>query len=218
MQLPRRRKFLWVFLLQTWRLVISRWLAVFAIKRMSDTKVKFTSPFGVAKYPHISSPDTKGKFADGKYKTKLILPIDDPGAVRFMAEIDAAVEKAHGAKGAQLYKPYEVDEEAGEVTFTLKTKYEPAIFDARNKQARGVHIGGGSVIRLMGSIVEYDKGVTCQCNQVQIRELNGFGTSGFDEDDGGYAYDPDDAAPTSGFGSGNDDGDNGGERNSALDV
>ena len=185
---------------------------------MSNQKVKFTSPFGVAKYPHISSPDTKGKFADGKYKTKLTLPIDDEGAVRFMAEIDAAAEEIHGAAGAKLYKPYEVDEEAGEVTFTLKTKYEPAIFDASNRKARGVHIGGGSVIRLMGNIVEYDKGVTCQFNQVQIKELNGFGTSGFDAVEDGYDYDPDDAMTNSSTSGNDDNGDASGKPNSALDV
>lgn len=159
---------------------------------MASNKVKFTSPFGVAKYPHISSPDTKGKYADGKYKTKLVMPIDDPAAVKFMEAVDKAAEELHGKAGAKLYKPYEVDEEGGEVTFIFKTKYAPAIFDSRNRPAKGVNVGGGSVIRLMGSFVEFDKGISAQFNQVQIKELNGFGTSAFDAVDDGYTFSDDD--------------------------
>lgn len=186
---------------------------------MASNKVKFTSPFGVAKYPHISSPDTKGKFADGKYKTKLIMALDDDAATRFMAVIDEAARALHGPKGDKLYKPYEVDEDAGQVTFVFKTKYAPAIFDSRNNAAKGVNIGGGSVIRLMGNIVEFDKGITAQFNQVQIKELNGFGASAFDEVEDGYAFEPDDG-DSSGFSDVSDDSssEGGNASRSALDI
>lgn len=177
-------------------------------------KVKFTSPFGVAKYPHISSPDTKGKYADNKYKTKLVLPIDDAGAVAFQKHIDDAASEIHGAKGASMYKPYEVDEEAGEITFTFKTQYAPAVFDSRGKPAKGVMVGGGSVVRVMGQLVEFDKGISAQFNQVQIKELNGFGVCGFDAVEDGYAYSPDDV--TESFS--NNTNDTGGDNAAALDI
>lgn len=165
-------------------------------------KVKFTSPFGVARYPHITKPDSTGQYADNKYKTKLVLPIDDPNAKAFMKMIDEAAVQLHGAKGAKLYKPYEVDEEADEVVFKFKTQYAPAIFDSRNKPLNGksVTVGGGSVIRLCGQIVAFDKGITAQFNQVQVRELTSFGQSAFDEVEGGFSgEDLDDADDTSDF-------------------
>lgn len=161
---------------------------------MSNTtnKIKLTTPFGVARYPHISSPDTKGKYADNKFKTKLVFPISDPAALAMVEEIKAAA--ASLGKGPKEYIPVTVDEEAGEIVLVTKTQYAPAIFDGRGNAAKGVQIGGGSVLRVLGNIVPYDKGVTLQMNQVQIKELNGFGTCGFDAVDDGYEYDPSDAA------------------------
>jgi len=131
-----------------------------------------------------------GKYADNKYKTKLVIPAGDPQAQAFVAVIDAAALAIHGAKGAKLYKPYVIDEEANTVTFIFKTNYEPAVFDGFNNAVKGVRIGGGSVLRLMGNFVEFEKGISAQFNQVQVKELNGAGTSGFDAIDDGYEYDP----------------------------
>lgn len=157
-------------------------------------KVKFTSQFGVARYPHISSPDSKGKYADNKYKTKLVFPIND-STMQMVATIKEAA--AQLGKTAKQYLPIEVDEEAGEIVLVTKSAYAPAIFDGKGNAAKGVQIGGGSVLRVMGNIVPFDKGVTLQLNQVQIKELNGFGTCAFDEVEDGYEFDPSDAsAPT----------------------
>lgn len=154
------------------------------------TKVKFVSPFGTAQYPHISSPDTQGKYADNKFKTKLVMPLGDPEAQAFIKTIDDAAITCHGPKGAKLHKPYVVDEDANTVTFTFKTTYQPGVFDGRNKPVPSTtHIGGGSVLRVMGNLVEYEKGVSAQMNQVQVRELNGPGVSAFDEVEGSYEYD-----------------------------
>jgi hypothetical protein len=159
-----------------------------------SNKVKFTTPFGVARYPHISSPDSKGKYADDKFKVKLVLPLGDPAAQSFIQSIKDAATALHGAKGLKLYMPFVEDEEANEAVFILKTKFAPAIFDGKGKPAKGVQVGAGSVIRLMGNIVPYDKGVTAQFNQVQIKELNGFGTCGFDAVEDGYEFDEADAS------------------------
>ena len=182
---------------------------------MANKKIKFTSPFGVAKYPHISSPDTKGKYADNKFKTKLVFDLSDDKAQAFVKACDEAAREIHGSAGDKLYKPYTVDEEAGTVEFTFKSQYAPAIFDAKNRSAQKANIGGGSVLRILGSFVEYDKGITAALNQVQIKELNSFGSSGFDAVDDGYEYDESDAAPASDF---NEDGGSDGDRKPALDI
>jgi hypothetical protein len=182
------------------------------------TKVKFTTPFGVARYPHISSPDTKGKFADDKYKTKLVFPIGDPAAQAFKTKIEEAAFEIHGKAGLKLYMPFVEDEDAGEIVFITKTNYAPAIFDSKGKQAPNLKIGSGSVLRLMGNIVGFEKGISAQFNQVQIKELNGFGECGFDAVEDGYEYDASDAvaddAADGDAGSGNEGAANG----SALDI
>lgn len=137
-----------------------------------------------------------GKFADNKYKTKLVLPAGAPEAQAFVKTIDAAAIEIHGAKGAKLYKPYVIDEDANTVTFIFKTNFEPTVFDARNNAVKGVRIGGGSVLRLMGNFVEFEKGISAQFNQVQIKELNGAGSSAFDAIEDGYEFDASDVRET----------------------
>lgn len=184
-----------------------------------STKVPFTTPFGTARYPHISSPDTQGKYADNKYKVKLVLPLGSPEAQTFISQIKEAATRLHGPKGLKLYMPFVEDEEANEAVFILKTQYAPSIFDSRGKPAKGVNVGGGSVIRLMGNIVEYDKGITMQFNQVQIKELNGFGTCAFDAVEDGYEFDPSDATYQTGQSAASDTGDTeGADSGSALDI
>jgi len=181
-------------------------------------KVKFVSPFGVAQYPHISAPDTVGKFADGKFKTKLVLPAGAPEAQAFVAKVDAAATEIHGAKGAKMYKPYVIDEDANTVTFTFKTQYAPAIFDSANNAVKDAKIGGGSVIRLLGQFVEFEKGISAQFNQVQIKELNGFGSSGFDAVDDGFVAQQDNSS--SGFQADDETAEaaTGAQANAALDI
>ena len=182
-----------------------------------STKVKITTPFGVARYPHISSPDTKGKYADNKFKTKLVMPLGSPEAQSLIAQIKEAATELHGKAGLKLYMPFVEDEEANEALFIAKTNYAPAIFDGKGKPAKGVNIGGGSVIRLLGNIVPFEKGITIQFNQVQIKELNGFGSCGFEEVEDGYEYDASDVDTSSTFAG--TDGDAAGTGNgSALDI
>jgi hypothetical protein len=185
---------------------------------MAATKVKFTSPFGAAKYPHISSPDTKGKYADNKYKTKLVMSLEDPEAVAFMVAIDEAATDIHGKAGAKLYKPYVADEESGEITFIFKTNFAPAIFDASNNEAPRLKIGNGSVLRLMGSLVGFEKGISAQFNQVQVRELNGFGSSGFDAVEGGYEYDQSDSMSAAAVAAASDTAGEGSSNASSLEI
>jgi hypothetical protein len=183
-----------------------------------SNKVKFTTPFGVARYPHISSPDTKGKYADDKYKVKLVMPLGSPEAQGFIKQIKEAAVALHGQKGLKLHMPFVEDEDANEAIFTFKTTYQPALFDGRNKPAKGVQVGGGSVIRILGNYVAYEKGISGQFNQVQIKELNGFGTSGFGTVDDGYEYDEADATYQTNDQESTSDKDDSTSNGSALDI
>jgi hypothetical protein len=190
------------------------------------SKVKFVTPFGVAQYPHLNKPDTKGRYADNKYKTKLVLRGDDPDTQAFVKKIDAAVKELHGSDKASIYRPYEVDDESGDVIFISKSKYAPAIFDAKNRSARKAKIGRGSTLRLMGEFIGYGEGkkagVSAQLHQVQIKELNGWGSSGFDEVEDGYEYDPEEFAEDEAANSNSSDSDDSdaseAEDNAALDI
>jgi hypothetical protein len=182
------------------------------------SKVKFVTPFGEASYPHLNAPDTKGKYADNKYKTKLVLRGDDPDTQAFVNKIEEALQELKGSKKATLHRPYTVDEETGEVVFTAKTKYAPAIFDAKNRKARKVKIGRGSTIRLTGELLDFDKGIHAQLHQVQIKDLNGYGSSAFDEIEDGYEYDPEDAEDEAAGNTSDDSAEDDGDDSSALDI
>lgn len=200
---------------------------------MAAKKIKFQTPFGATRYPHISKPDTTGKYADNKFKTKLVMKASDPEAQKFIKFIEDAAKEIHGSKGAKMHRPYVVDEDANEVIFTFKTSYAPAVFDGRGKQlppikkrdaetgelkAVGckVPVGGGSIVRLSGQFVEFDKGITAQFNQVQVKELRDGAASSFDAIDDGFTYDASaydddegDTDPASSFDSSEDEGSDG---------
>lgn len=194
-------------------------------KKSGDKKkaIPFLTPWFTARYPKISKPDTEGKYADGKFKTDGVLD-DDAYEVT-----EAALKKA----AAQFYPDMDVDEvqlplkefyankeakEKGEVEgrgFILKSKYRPAVFDAKKKKLpEGVSIGGGSIIRVAAAIwpwtstekvkvkdpktgkmvVETQEsfGVGLRLGDVQVKELVQFQGSGdgsaFDEVDDGFEY------------------------------
>ena len=60
---------------------------------MSKTNRKyFTTPTGVAKYPHLNKPDTKFN-ADGEYHTKLVVP--NAACAELVEKLDAMHEEAY---------------------------------------------------------------------------------------------------------------------------
>jgi DNA-directed RNA polymerase len=169
--------------------------------------IAFVTPWFVARYPKISKPDTKGKFADGKFKTDGVLT----------DEQYEEVEKAARAAGAKFWPDVPVEElalplkdfyenkearEKGEVEsrgFTLKSQYKPAIFDSKKKKLPdGVVIGGGSVLRVASAFFPWSKtteqivvekgkrsksqvteyGVGMRLGDVQVKELVEFSGSG----------------------------------------
>jgi hypothetical protein len=134
---------------------------------MAQKNPRFTSPRGVAVYPHLTSPDTKFK-DEGEFHTKLRVPADAAAAT--VKQIDAEIAKiaAETKKEKKLKTvkmspaPYSVDDETGDVTFTFKMKASgiskktnkpwertPTFFDAKgNVLVEAPKIGGGSTLRV----------------------------------------------------------------------
>jgi hypothetical protein len=162
--------------------------------------VKFLSPFGTARFPKVNNPDTDGKFADGKFKTGLLLNDSDVEKVR--AEFKAAAKQLHpNVPLEQVVLPLkqlkDKDKETGTKKvigwgFNAKSQRRPLILDAKkNKLPEGVKIGGGSEIRIGGAIAAYEKtseqvviengerrkeevteyGLNIYLNSVQVRKL-----------------------------------------------
>lgn len=181
-------------------------------------KVKFTSPYGVAQYPHISSPDTKGKYADNKYKTKIVCKIDSPSALAAVERIKAAAEDIHGKAGLKKYMPFDIDEEAGTITFSAKSQYAPLVMDVKgNKVGKDVRIRGGSTLALAGYLIEFDKGVSFQLHQVRVKSLTDDSFD-FEEVEDGYVYEPSDDAGSFDAADNDGDEDDGATNGSALDI
>lgn len=127
--------------------------------------VPFSTPWMTARYPKISKPDTEGQYADGKFKADGILEEDDIEGVRetllaaakqFFPKVPTDEVKLplkeffNGRKG-------ETKTSAG-WGLTFKSKYRPAVFDAKKKKLpEGAIVGAGSIFRVASQIAHYEK-------------------------------------------------------------
>lgn len=127
--------------------------------------IPYVTPWFIARYPKISDPDVKGKFADGKFKTDGVFESDET-----LNQVEKTLREA-----AKKFWPDVADEDLrlpvkdffsgkGEDKkpdgrgIVLKSQYRPAVFDAKKKKlAEGVKIGGGSEIRVASSIFPWSK-------------------------------------------------------------
>lgn len=142
---------------------------------MAKNQMIYT-PYGVANYPSLTKPDTEGKFATGKYQTKLNLSKED------MAKFQADFEKAVG----KIPKGYKVpwNEKDGQAFLTAKSQYQPKIELVDGVRLEpGQYIGGGSKIRLACEIYDYDKGYSLRLKMVKVKELVSGGGGSFPDDD-----------------------------------
>lgn len=124
---------------------------------MEDFKyVPFVTEVMTARYPKLSEPDTKGEYADGKYKTEATASEDY--TKRFQEEIQAAID-AHFAGKKNVHTPWKETKE-GSIAFNFKSpSKKPELFDAKgNPLKASVVIGGGSLIRIAGVIAAWEKG------------------------------------------------------------
>lgn len=142
-------------------------------------KITFVSPVGTARYPHITTPDNTGQYADGKFKTKLVVPKKDAAP---LVEHLKTIAKEH--KVAKL--PF--TEEDGDVVFSIKSKFKPLVFDAKNQEVKKVdlRVGGGSKLRVAGIVYPYDKGLSLQMKQVQVLELQDGSDAMFEAAEGSF--------------------------------
>lgn len=156
------------------------------------SKILFLTPVGTAKWPHLVKADTTGKYADGKWKTGLIMTPEE--AKPLVALIDK-LASTHKHKSPQLPYKKEVTKEGketGNIQFTLKSKFAPAIFDVKNhkvdvKRLDGdFSIGAGSRLKIAGEVFEYEKGLSLQMQQVQVIELQSGSVSMFGEEEGTF--------------------------------
>lgn len=132
-------------------------------KQKTET-IPYVLPFGIARYPKISSPDTNGKFADNKFKTDIAY--DEATMEKIEADLREIAAKLHPNVEdvesiylpiKEFYKDKERKQPDGR-SVTLKSSYRPAVFDAKKKKLpEGVKIGGGSEIRVAAVAFPWDK-------------------------------------------------------------
>lgn len=179
---------------------------------MATKQPRYTTPKGTAKYPWLSSPDTKFN-PDGDFKVTLVLSVQDGDTImQFLDEQLAASEASAkknnpGKKVKVADAPYKVDEENGnvEINFKMKAKVtmasgdsfdqKPALFDAKGKPLTDVNVGGGSKIKVSYECVPFytaliGAGISLRLRAVQVIDLVEFsggaaaGAYGFEEEDG----------------------------------
>lgn len=137
---------------------------------MASDRETFTIKGVIAVYPKISKPDTYGPKADGKYKTNVEFP-DKAREEGFKTALKAKA-KALMPKVKSIKYPWKTDEETGVTTFRLASKFQPLVFDAKNKaMSPDVLIGGGTKMNVVGAFNAYDGRLSLYLNAVQVTEL-----------------------------------------------
>jgi hypothetical protein len=134
--------------------------------------VKFTSPFGVARFPYINTPDLVdrgGVKANGQFKTGLLFTNDtDVESVREDLK-QAAAQLWPNEKFENLNVPLKMmqdkDKDTGiktDIGFGINahSKRRPLVLDAKkNRMPEKEKIGGGSEIRMGGAVASYERPV-----------------------------------------------------------
>lgn len=142
-------------------------------------------PVGTLRYPKISAPDTKGQYADGKYKTEVVLDDEDLKAIKKILQ-DAAKELLPDVKAPHL--PIRTDKKDGTQSIMLKSQKKPLVIDSKkNKLPEGTQIRGGTRARIAYTLTQWEKGISLWLECVQVVELaEGFNIDKMSEIDGGY--------------------------------
>jgi len=160
-------------------------------------------PFVFA-YPHLTAPDSEGKYADNKYKVDGIAAPTSEAMKRAKAVVADAMKQLGAPKGAMLPLKQETAkneksgkrEPTGNLMFRAKSQYAPAIVDAQGKPIpdkvlKNLTIGAGSEGLLQGYFQEYEMkgepGVSFTLTGIQLLKLvkGGKGTADFGAYEGG---------------------------------
>ena len=174
---------------------------------MAEKLIEFTTPKGIAQYPWLSKPDTKYN-EEGVYKVNLILPKAEAIPLLkqinevFAENVDKETKKAKGADIKKANPPYaeELDDEGqptGNVVLRFKSKYKPAVFDAKGIPMVDSSIWGGSELKVNGSIAPYftsmiGAGVSLRLSGVQVIQYVDGGSGSADrfgfKEEAGYEH------------------------------
>jgi hypothetical protein len=135
-------------------------------------RIKATvGPFVFA-YPHLTAPDSEGKYADNKYKVDGIAAPTTDAMKRAKVVIADAMKQLGSPKNANLPLKQETAkndqgkrEPTGNLMFRTKSQFPPAIVDASGKPIpdkvlKGLTIGAGSEGLLQGYFSSYELTVT----------------------------------------------------------
>ena len=160
---------------------------------MAEKLIQFTTPKGIAQYPWLSKPDTKFN-EEGVYKVDLIIPKADAIPVLkqinevFAENVDKETKRAKGQDVVKAKPPYweELDDAkqpTGNVVLRLKSKYKPAVFDAKGIPMVDSSIWGGSELKVNGTIAPYftsiiGAGVSLRLSAVQVIQYVEGGSGG----------------------------------------
>jgi hypothetical protein len=134
------------------------------------------------RWPKITTPDTEGRFADGKFKTSVVAqtPAAHAEIVKRLEEVAASPEfdafyKANGAgKDATTSLPLKKfkNRDTGEVTeegFNLKSRYRPLVLDGKRKKLPdNLKIGNGTVANVEAVLFPWAKN-----ERVRVKDASG---------------------------------------------
>jgi hypothetical protein len=169
--------------------------------------LKVTTPIGTAKYPHLTSPDTKFN-ADGEYRIELVLEAGEAAeelwsqASAFRDKAVSEYKKLSGGKAVKVSQHFPITRnEDGTLSVKAKMKAKistksgrtwdqrPALFDAKGTPVKSeIRIGSGSSLRLSIELHPFNQpaiggaGLSARLRGVQIisvREPNSNSASDF---------------------------------------
>ncbi|QAU43020.1 hypothetical protein [Bradyrhizobium guangdongense] len=119
--------------------------------------VPFVTEVMTARRPKLSEPDMEGDYADGKYKTEATA--SDDYTQRFQQEIQTFIG-LNFADTKNMYVPWKETKEGAIAFIFASPKKQPELVDAKgNALKQGIIIRDGSLIRIAGVIVAWEKGM-----------------------------------------------------------
>lgn len=203
--------------------------------KIKQPKVSIVSPVGIAAYAYHHNPDTKGQYADGKYKGQLVMPgnTDMSALETKVRDFAAAVFPDDDLSDLHLpWKSYEGDKEEfeGKIILKASTKHKPKVCDTKRQLlTKGIEARSGDECRYAASLYAYKKvekvkegkkiidvlmyGVSLQLNTVQLVKKNAGGGASLDafDDIDGFNIDDVEDFDDAPFEGGTTSDDNGGD-------
>jgi len=162
--------------------------------------IPFKTAVGTAKYPHLNKPDAAFDKDNPKYKTELLMTSKEAEPlIKMMRE--AAADNFGNKKNIKF--AFSKDEETGEVSFKVQSKYQPKYYDTNGQviaPAKLPRVSGGSKLKAAGILNIYSvsgtNGVGLLLDRVQlVKVVEGFSGDGegFDAvEDGDFSIDDED--------------------------